>query len=80
LVNEDYLYDALKSGHLAAAGLDVFATEPLPADHRLLSLSNVICTPHLAWLTGETLQRSIVAARENVERLRAGIALLNRVA
>jgi phosphoglycerate dehydrogenase-like enzyme len=80
LVNEDYLYDALKSGHLAAAGLDVFATEPLPPGHRLLSLSNVVCTPHLAWLTGETLQRSIVAARENVERLRAGNALRNRVA
>jgi len=80
LVNEDYLYDALKSGHLAAAGLDVFATEPLPQGHRLLSLSNVLATPHLAWLTGETLQRSIAAARENVERLSAGIALLNRVA
>jgi len=80
LVNEDYLYDALQSGHLAAAGLDVFSTEPLPAGHRLLSLSNVVLTPHLAWLTGETLQRSIAAARENVERLRAGIALRNRVA
>ena len=80
LVNEDFLYEALKSGHLAAAGLDVFAQEPLRADHPLLSLSNVVCAPHLAWLTGETLQRSIAAARDNVERLKDGIALLNRVA
>ena len=80
LVNEDFLYEALKSGHLAAAGLDVFAQEPPRADHPVLSLSNVVCAPHLAWLTGETLQRSIAAARDNVERLRNGISLLNRVA
>ena len=80
LVNEDFLYEALKSGHLAAAGLDVFAQEPPRADHPMLSLSNVVCAPHLAWLTGETLQRSIAAARDNVERLQKGIALLNRVA
>ena len=80
LVNEDFLYEALKSGHLAAAGLDVFAQEPPRADHPVLSLSNVVCAPHLAWLTGETLQRSIAAARDNVERLKDGIALLNRVA
>jgi len=80
LVNENFLYEALTSGHLAAAGLDVFAQEPLRTDHPLLSLSNVVCAPHLAWLTGETLQRSIAAARDNVERLKNGIALLNRVA
>jgi len=79
LVNEDFLLEALKTGHLAAAGLDVFSQEPLRADHPLLSLSNVICAPHLAWLTGETLQRSIAAARENVERLRKGTPLLHRV-
>lgn len=79
LVNEDLLYEALKSGHLAGAGLDVYAKEPLPADHRLLSLSTVVCTPHLGWLTGETLQRSIAAAARNVERLKAGAPLLNRV-
>ena len=79
LVNEDFLLEALKTGHLAAAGLDVFPQEPLRADHPLLSLSNVICAPHLAWLTGETLQRSIAAARENVERLRKGTPLLHRV-
>jgi len=80
LVREEFLLQALKSGHLAAAGLDVFAAEPLPADHPLLLLPNVICAPHLAWLTQETLERSLVAALDNVERLKAGAVLRNRVA
>jgi phosphoglycerate dehydrogenase-like enzyme len=80
LVNEDLLYEALKNGHLSAVGLDVFPEEPMPAGSPLLLLSNVVCAPHLAWLTGETLERSIAAASENVARLRAGQALLNRVA
>ena len=80
LVNEHFLLEALKSGQLAAAGLDVFAQEPVPADHPLLSLSNVVCSPHLAWLTSETLARSIEAARENVRRLGTGATLLHRVA
>ena len=80
LVDEAALLEALGAGHLIAAGLDVFSTEPLPADHPLLKLPNVVCAPHLAWLTQETLERSISAALENVRRLRAGEALLNRVA
>jgi phosphoglycerate dehydrogenase-like enzyme len=80
LVSEDLLVEALKSGHLGAAGLDVFAQEPVPPENPLLSLPNVVCAPHLAWLTQETLERSIGAAMENVRRLRAGRELLNRVA
>ena len=80
LVDEPALVEALKSGHLAAAGLDVFSAEPLPAGHPLLALPNVVCAPHLAWLTQETLERSIGAAMENVRRLAAGDPLLHRVA
>lgn len=80
LVDEPALIEALLSGHLAAAGLDVFRDEPAPANHPLLALPNVVCAPHLAWLTQETLERSIGAAMENVRRLAAGEPLANRVA
>lgn len=80
LVNEAVLLEALRSGHLAAAGLDVFAAEPPPPAHPLLALPSVIVAPHLAWLTQETLERSLGAALENVHRLARGEPLLNRVA
>jgi phosphoglycerate dehydrogenase-like enzyme len=80
LVQEQHLLESLRSGHLAAAGLDVFAAEPPPREHPLLALPNVICAPHLAWLTQETLERSLAAALDNVRRLRTGAELRNRVA
>jgi phosphoglycerate dehydrogenase-like enzyme len=80
LVDEDSLVQALHNGTLAAAGLDVFAEEPAAAHHPLLGLKNVVAAPHLAWLTAETLERSIEAALANVERLAAGLPLENRVA
>jgi phosphoglycerate dehydrogenase-like enzyme len=80
LVQEEHLANCLKTGHLAAAGLDVLTVEPAEPGNPLLSLPNAICTPHIAWLTGETLERSIAVARENVRRLEAGEALLHRVA
>jgi phosphoglycerate dehydrogenase-like enzyme len=80
LVDEKILLEQLENGHLAAAGLDVFADEPIAPDHPLLSLRNVVCAPHLAWLTQETLERSLAAALENVKRLKAGAPLENRIA
>ena len=80
LVDEKILLEQLANGHLAAAGLDVYADEPIAPDHPLLSLRNVICAPHLAWLTQETLERSLAAALENVKRLKTGAPLENRVA
>lgn len=79
LVEEAALLEALQSGHLRAAGLDVLAKEPPAPDNRLLSLDNVVLTPHVAWLTRETLTRSFDAALENVRRLRDGRDLLHRV-
>lgn len=52
IVNEDDLYEALKSGHLGGAALDVFETEP-PGKIRLMELPNFICTPHLGASTKE---------------------------
>ena len=79
VVDQPALIEALESGRLAAAGLDVFATEPVAPDDPILSLDNVVLAPHVAWQTRETLQRSIEAATENCRRLRAGEQLLNQV-
>jgi len=79
LVDEKLLVAALTTRQIAAAGLDVFADEPVSAAHPLLALENVVCAPHLAWLTQETLERSIAAALDNVTRLNDRRALLHRI-
>ncbi|MHB2168438.1 2-hydroxyacid dehydrogenase [Alsobacter sp. R-9] len=80
LVDETALIDALTSGRLAGAGLDVLGEEPPPADHRLLARQDVVLAPHMAWLTPETWRRALAVALDNVCRLRDGLPLLNRVA
>ena len=55
IIDEDALYDALKDGKILGAGLDVFAKEPLEADSKLLTLPNLILTPHVASQTYESL-------------------------
>ena len=79
LVDEAALLAALRDGQLGAAGLDVFAREPTPADNPLLGLDNVVVSPHVAWVTGETFARSFDIAAENIRRLGAGEDLLHRV-
>ncbi len=79
VVDQDALMGALTSGSLRAAGLDVYATEPISPDDPLLKLDNVTLTPHIAWLTNETMKRSIAVAVENCIRLRDGEELLHLV-
>jgi phosphoglycerate dehydrogenase-like enzyme len=54
LVDEDALIEALESGSIAGAGLDVYNVEPLPAEHRLRSLPNVVLSPHMGYVTQQT--------------------------
>ena len=79
LVDQEALATALRSGHLRAAGLDVFASEPVEADNPLLRLDNVVVSPHVAWLTQETIERSLGLAVENCRRVAAGEPLLHQV-
>lgn len=79
LVDEIALEAALRAGRLRAAGLDVLAREPARTADPLLALPNVVATPHIAWLTPETLARSLVVAIENCRRLRDGVGLLHQV-
>jgi phosphoglycerate dehydrogenase-like enzyme len=79
LIDEAALTDALRDGHLAGAGLDVFDPEPLPLAHPLTHTPRVVLTPHTGWLTQETLARSVSVAVENCHRLARGETLLHRV-
>jgi phosphoglycerate dehydrogenase-like enzyme len=68
IVDESALIDALRNRQIAGAALDVYDTEPLPADHPLLSLENVLLAPHLGYSTGDTLRNFF---KESVKNLAA---------
>lgn len=77
VVDEQALLEALKSGHIAEATLDVFETEPLPPEHPFWTMENVLITPHLASVA---LPRSAAQQiAENIRRVRSGREVLNRV-
>lgn len=72
IVNEQDLITALRTGQLAGAGLDVFDEEPLPATHPLRTLENVTVTPHLGFVTRETLAVFYADTVEAVSAFAAG--------
>ena len=79
LVDEADLSAALKSGTIAGYGADAFVHEPPGADHPLLSLPNVVVTPHCGAYTKEAVTRSSVIAAEEVVRVLAGQQPLYRI-
>ncbi len=79
IIDEAALVDALRGGRLAAAGLDVFAVEPVPVDSPVLSLENVVLTPHVTWYTADTMRRYLEEAVDNCRRIRDGQDLRNVV-
>jgi D-3-phosphoglycerate dehydrogenase len=79
LVDETALVGALQSGHLAGAALDVFDTQPLPQDHPLLTLPNVILTPHMAGITEESMFRMGQGVVAEARRILAGELPVNLV-
>jgi phosphoglycerate dehydrogenase-like enzyme len=72
LVEETALIEALRSGQLAGAGLDVFDREPLPADHPFRSLENVVLTPHIGYVTEEMFRSAWQRMAEDVAAYLAG--------
>jgi glyoxylate/hydroxypyruvate reductase len=77
VVDEGALLNALQSGHIAEATLDVFMVEPLPSDHAFWGMENVLITPHLASITVPQMAAQEVA--ESIRRVRAGLDPLHLI-
>ncbi|HEC14220.1 MAG TPA: hydroxyacid dehydrogenase, partial [Rhodospirillales bacterium] len=78
-VDTKALLDAVESGHLGGAGLDVTDPEPLPADHPLRTYDNVALTPHLAGISDNLRQRNFDLISTNIRRFTGGLRLINIV-
>jgi phosphoglycerate dehydrogenase-like enzyme len=80
IIDEDALIETLSEGRIRSAAIDVFDTEPLPADHRLRSLPNALLTGHVAYVTHELYETFYQDAVEDIAAFRAGtpIRLMGR--
>jgi phosphoglycerate dehydrogenase-like enzyme len=74
VVDEEALVDALQNGRIGGAGLDVFSTEPLPPDHPLRNLDNVVLSPHNAANTPEANRAGLAIAIQNISDWQRGLA------
>lgn len=72
LVDEPALADALRTGAIAGAGLDVLSQEPMPENHPLLAAPNCIITPHIAWATLAARRRMMETTADNIRAFLAG--------
>ena len=79
VIDEAALIDALASGHLRAAGLDVFEREPVPVDSPLLAMKQVVALPHIGSATHETRHAMALCAADNLIAALTGAPLKNAV-
>jgi phosphoglycerate dehydrogenase-like enzyme len=79
VVDEAALVEALRSGHLGAAGLDVYEQEPVRAGHPLAGFRNVVLTPHIAAATRDTFAAKMQGVFANISRFYAGVPLQEQV-
>ena len=72
IVELDALFQALKSGRIAGAGIDVLEREPIEPDNPLLGLENIIITPHIAWYSEESYRNSMTQGMDEIVRVLNG--------
>ncbi len=72
LIDETALFEALEEEHILAAGLDVFESEPIQADHPLVSLPNVVLTSHVGWYSKDAVSELQTRAAGEVKRILSG--------
>ncbi|CAM5411676.1 2-hydroxyacid dehydrogenase OS=Streptomyces microflavus OX=1919 GN=Smic_00070 PE=3 SV=1 [Streptomyces microflavus] len=72
LIDQDALLDALREGRIAGAGLDVYDTEPLPADHPVRTTPRLLATPHLGYVSQNNYRTYYTHAVEDIQAYLAG--------